>query len=99
MMHIDTKPIDLKLTTPFRIARGVQTVASNAIVQINHNGYTGYGEAAPDEFYGEDDETVRARLPRFESNLFKDTFAKEHLMYQTSNLVPLNTSANPDSPQ
>ena len=49
-MHIDAKPIDLKLTTPFRISRAVTQTAPNAIVQINHKDWTGYGEAAPDEF-------------------------------------------------
>ena len=93
MMHIDTKPIDLKLTTPFRIARGVQTVASNAIVQINHNGYTGYGEAAPDEFYGEDVETVLACVARFAGNLGNDPFAIEDVMNQLDKIIRLNPAA------
>jgi L-Ala-D/L-Glu epimerase / N-acetyl-D-glutamate racemase len=93
MMHIDAKPIDLKLTTPFRIARGVQTVASNAIVQINHNGYTGYGEAAPDEFYGEDVETVLACVARFAGNLGNDPFAIEDVMNQLDKIIRLNPAA------
>jgi L-Ala-D/L-Glu epimerase len=93
MMHIDAKPIDLKLTTPFRIARGVQTVASNAIVQINHNGYTGYGEAAPDEFYGESVETVLACVARFAGNLGNDPFAIEEVMNQLDKIIRLNPAA------
>jgi L-Ala-D/L-Glu epimerase len=93
MMHIDAKPIDLKLTTPFRIARGVQTMASNAIVQINHNGYTGYGEAAPDEFYGEDVETVLACVARFAGNLGNDPFAIEDVMNQLDKIFRLNPAA------
>lgn len=93
MMHIDAKPIDLKLTTPFRIARGVQTVASNAIVQINHNGYTGYGEAAPDEFYGENVETVLACVARFAGNLGNDPFAIEDVMNQLDKIIRLNPAA------
>lgn len=92
-MHIDAKPIDLKLTTPFRIARGVQTVASNAIVQINHDGYTGYGEAAPDEFYGEDVETVLACVARFAGNLGNDPFAIEDVMNQLDKIIRLNPAA------
>jgi len=49
MLHIDAKPVDLRLSTPFRIARGVQNTSSNVIVQIQHNEHVGYGEAAPDE--------------------------------------------------
>jgi L-Ala-D/L-Glu epimerase len=93
MMHIDAKPIDLKLTTPFRIARGVQTVASNAIVHINHNGYTGHGEAAPDEFYGEDVETVLACVARFAGNLGNDPFAIEDVMNQLDKIIRLNPAA------
>lgn len=93
MMHIDAKPIDLKLTTPFRIARGVQTVASNSIVQINHDGYTGYGEAAPDEFYGEDVETVLACVARFAGNLGNDPFAIEDVMNQLDKIIRLNPAA------
>ena len=52
-MHIDAKPIDLKLTVPFRISRGVQHISPNVIVQINHDELTGYGEASPAEYYGE----------------------------------------------
>ena len=59
-MHIDAKPLDLKLTTPFRISRGVQYTSPNAIIEVNHDDYTGYGEASPTEYYGESVETVFA---------------------------------------
>ncbi len=92
-MHIDAKPIELKLTTPFRISRGVQTVASNVVVQINHDGYTGYGEAAPDEFYGENVETVLACIAKFAGNLGDDPFAIEDILNNLEHLIRLNPSA------
>ncbi len=92
-MHIDAKPIDLKLTIPFRISRGMQTVASNALVQINHDGHTGYGEAAPDEFYGENVETVLACIARFAGNLGNDPFAIEDVMSRLDKIIRLNPSA------
>jgi len=46
MLHIDAKPIDLKLTTPFRISRGVQNTSPNVVVQVQYNEHVGYGEAA-----------------------------------------------------
>src|SRR5690242_3199192 len=52
MLHLKAEPIDLKLTTPFRISRGVQNTAANVIVELTHNEYTGYGEAAPSKYYG-----------------------------------------------
>src|SRR5213595_2072103 len=89
-MQIDARPIDLKLTTPFRISRGVQNVASNAIVQINCNGYTGYGEAAPDEFYGENVETVLACISQFAGNLGDDPFVIEDILNNLELIIRLN---------
>jgi L-Ala-D/L-Glu epimerase / N-acetyl-D-glutamate racemase len=91
-MQIDAKPIDLRLTTPFRISRGVQNVASNAIVQINFNGYTGYGEAAPDEFYGENVETVLACISQFAGNLGDDPFVIEDILNNLEHIIRLNPS-------
>jgi L-Ala-D/L-Glu epimerase / N-acetyl-D-glutamate racemase len=92
-MHIDAKPIDLKLTVPFRISRGVQQVASNAVVQINHKEHTGYGEAAPDEYYGENVETVLACVTTFAGNLGDDPFAAEDILNNLDHLIRLNPSA------
>jgi len=92
-MHIDAKPIDLKLTVPFRISRGVQQVASNAVVQINHKEHTGYGEAAPDEYYGENVETVLACISTFAGNLGDDPFAAEDILNNLDHLIRLNPSA------
>src|SRR5713226_7414178 len=92
-MHIDVKPIDLKLTVPFRISRAVQQVASNAVVQINHKEHTGYGEAAPDEYYGENVETVLACITTFAGNLGDDPFATEDILNNLDHLIRLNPSA------
>ena len=92
-MQIDARPIDLRLTTPFRISRGVQNVASNAIVQINFNGQTGYGEAAPDEFYGENVETVLACISQFAGNLGDNPFAIEDILNNLEHIIRLNPSA------
>jgi len=92
-MHIDAKPIDLKLTVPFRISRGVQQVASNAIVQVNHKEYTGYGEAAPDEYYGENVETVLACITTFAGNLGDDPFVIDDIMRHLDKIIRLHPSA------
>src|SRR6266581_3182482 len=91
-MQIDARPIDLRLSTPFRISRGVQNVASNAIVQINFNGHMGYGEAAPDEFYGENVETVLACISQFAGNLGDDPFVIEDILNNLEHIIRLNPS-------
>lgn len=92
-MHIDARPIDLKLTTPFRIARDVQHTASNAIIEINHEEYTGYGEAAPSEYYGESVETVFACITMFAGNLGDDPFVIEDILQYLDKIIRLHPSA------
>ena len=92
-MHIDAKPIDLKLTMAFRISRGVQYTSPNVIVQINHEDFTGYGEASPAEYYGESPETVLACIALFAGNLGNDPFALEDVMEKLDKIIRLNPSA------
>jgi L-alanine-DL-glutamate epimerase-like enolase superfamily enzyme len=62
-MNSRVDALDLTLRTPFRISRGVQLAAHNILVQLEADGLTGIGEAAPSAFYGERRETVLAALP------------------------------------
>ncbi|GAC1345872.1 MAG: dipeptide epimerase [Ktedonobacteraceae bacterium] len=89
-MHIDANPIDLTLTTPFRIARGVQHTSPNIIVQVNFEEYTGYGEASPYEYYGESPETVLACVALFAGNLGNDPFALEDVRERLDKIIRLN---------
>lgn len=93
MIHIDAKPIELNLTTPFRISRGVESTASVAIIRLTHGEYTGYGEAAPDEYYGESQETVLACVAMFAGNLGDDPFAHEDVMQRLNKIIRLNPAA------
>ena len=58
---IRCRRIELSLRHTFRIARGASDVRRNVIVEIEHEGRVGLGEAAPILRYGEDqDSTFRA---------------------------------------
>lgn len=92
-MHIDARPIELKLTTPFRISRTVSQVAPNVTMQISHKEWTGFGEAAPDEYYGETQETVLACVSAFAGNLGDDPFAFEEILNQLDSVIRLHPSA------
>ena len=92
-MHIDARPMDLTLTVPFRISRGVQHTSSNVIVQVNHDEITGYGEASPYEYYGESPETVLACVALFAGNLGNDPFALEDIMEGLDKIIRLNPAA------
>jgi L-alanine-DL-glutamate epimerase-like enolase superfamily enzyme len=74
-LALKARPLDLRLRDPFRIARGVQTVARNVLVEIRHGDRVGRGEAAPSAYYGESQATVLAILPLFQEILGEDPFA------------------------
>ena len=57
------EPLDLPLQNPFGISRRTTTVARNVLVRIEWDGLVGLGEAAPNAYYGESQESVLAWLP------------------------------------
>jgi L-Ala-D/L-Glu epimerase len=93
MLHINAKPIDLKLTTPFRISRAVQYASPNVIVEVKYNEHIGYGEAAPSAYYGESVETVLACIAMFAGNLGDDPFVIEDIMPHLDKIIRLHPSA------
>ena len=46
-MRLDARIQTLRLAETFRIARSSQDEAETVVVAIEHDGVTGYGEAAP----------------------------------------------------
>jgi L-alanine-DL-glutamate epimerase-like enolase superfamily enzyme len=93
MLHLTAQPIDLKLTTPFRISRSVQHTAANVLVELQHNGQTGYGEAAPSSYYGDTRETVLACVQRFADSLGDDPFLIEDITRSLDQRVGRNPAA------
>ena len=92
MLHLNFKPIELKLTTPFRISRGVEYTAPNVIIQVTHNKITGYGEAAQNPYYGETTQTVQACLPLVADHLGDDPFLIDDLHDRLDSIIRLNPS-------
>lgn len=78
-MDVRAEPLDLKLSTPFRISRGTQLVAENVLINLTTDGITGLGEAAPSGFYGEKRATVLAALPFLRARLGEDPFLIEDI--------------------
>ena len=62
-MNARFETVELALDVPFTIARGTTTTTENVVVEIEHDGQTGYGAAAPARHYGETAATVEALLP------------------------------------
>ena len=62
-MNARFETVELALDVPFTIARGTMDATENVVVEIEHDGETGYGAAAPSPHYGETRATVEALLP------------------------------------
>jgi L-alanine-DL-glutamate epimerase-like enolase superfamily enzyme len=54
---------DLPLATPFGISRGTSEVCECVVVELTHEGTTGYGGVTPSSYFGETAETVAETLP------------------------------------
>jgi L-Ala-D/L-Glu epimerase len=67
-LSVRHRPLDLVLRHTFRIARGASDTRQNLLVELEHEGLVGLGEAAPIRRYGEDPESaaraVEAMAPR-----------------------------------
>lgn len=69
-MKLAHQTIELKPKHPFVIARGGYAHHRNVLVRItDDDGLEGYGEAAPNKYYGESVDTVIAALAQFKSVL------------------------------
>ena len=58
-LRIDCIGFRLALTVPFAISRGTAETRDICIARIEHRGATGYGEASPSAFYGDNPEKAR----------------------------------------
>ena len=61
-MKISVSIKKLKPNNPFRIARGEKSFVENVFIKVEHQGITGYGEASPNNYYGENAGDVSTKL-------------------------------------
>ena len=54
---------DLALSAPFGIARGTSETSATVVVELIHEGTTGYGAVSPSAYYDETPESVAGTLP------------------------------------
>jgi L-alanine-DL-glutamate epimerase-like enolase superfamily enzyme len=92
-MKLSFRRYDLKLKHTFTIARGARDVSPVVIVELEHDGIIGYGEAAPSARYGESVESVSAFLSKINWPLFADPFQLESILSYVDGLEIGNTSA------
>src|SRR6266550_7705114 len=94
-MKLSQQTIELKPTHPFVIARGGYAHHRNVIVRItDDDGLEGFGEAAPNRYYGESVATVLAALGQFKPLLERaDPMALESTEAHLNRVLRGNASA------
>ena len=94
-MKLSHQTIELKPTHPFVIARGGYAHHRNVIVRIvDDEGVEGFGEAAPNRYYGESVATVIAALAQFKPLLERaDPMSLESIEGQLNRALRGNASA------
>ncbi len=78
-MELRYRPATLRLGAPFRIARSTDVEVALVEVSITIDGVTGYGEAAPQDHYGESVASASAFLDQAGPMLGSDPFALEEI--------------------
>ena len=94
-MKLSHQTIELNPTHPFVIARGGYSHHRNVIVRLTDNdGLDGYGEAAPNRYYGESVPTVIAALGQFKPVLDRaDPLSLEAVESHLNRVLRGNASA------
>ena len=94
-MRLSHQTIELNPTHPFVIARGGYAHHRNVIVRLtDDDGVEGFGEAAPNRYYGESVSTVIAALGQFKPILERaDPFSLESVEAHLNRVLAGNASA------
>jgi L-alanine-DL-glutamate epimerase-like enolase superfamily enzyme len=73
------RTVTLALREPFSISRSTDETVDSVFVEIEHDGLAGYGEASPQEHYGESVGSASAFLAEADSLLGDDPFALDEV--------------------
>ncbi|HEY0895924.1 MAG TPA: dipeptide epimerase [Sphingobacteriaceae bacterium] len=89
-MKLTATPFDLELRYPFTISKFSRTSTPIMLVQIEHEGITGYGEASMVPYMGESVETATAFLKKTDLSWVKFPFSFEEVTGYLDSLAPGN---------
>ena len=74
-MRLEWETHEVRTRFEFRIAHGSRRTHRNTFVRIEHEQWTGLGEASPSHYYGESPQSVEGALAAFAAALGDDPFA------------------------
>lgn len=92
-MKLRIRPYTLELQDEFSIANSSRTTTPAMLVEVEHAGVIGYGEAAMPPYLGESQATAAAFLAQIDLAQFPDPFAREEILPATDGIAPGNPAA------
>ena len=87
-MKMSWAPYELKLAHVFTVATYSRTTTPDVQLQIEYDGFTGYGEASMPPYLGHTVESVCAFLEKVDLSQFADPFCIEDIMAYVDSLSP-----------
>lgn len=89
-MKISYKPFELTLKHPFTIAKFSRTSTPIMLMEINHEGFTGYGEASMVPYMGENMDTANAFMSKVDLSWLKAPFDFDEVVNYLDSIAPGN---------
>nr|WP_319265772.1 dipeptide epimerase [uncultured Draconibacterium sp.] len=92
-MKLHFKPFELQLKHTFTLATSSRTTTPVMLVELEHDGLVGYGEASMPPYLGESHETVARFLKKVDLSGFNDPFRMDDILEYIDQLEPGNKAA------
>ncbi len=92
-MELTSRPFTLELRHRFTLASGSRTTTPVVLVELRHDGHTGYGEASLPPYLGESQASVAAFLSNIDFTKYPDPFRLETILADIDALAPGNHAA------
>jgi L-alanine-DL-glutamate epimerase-like enolase superfamily enzyme len=92
-MELSLRPYPLELRHRFTIASGSRTTTPAVLVELHHEGFTGYGEASLPPYLGETPETVADFFSKTDLTKFDDPFRLETILSDIDATAPGHPAA------
>ena len=92
-LELSFYPYELQLQHTFTVSSYSRNTTPGVQVEINYEGYTGYGEASMPPYLGQSVESVTTFLKRVNLKQFKDPFRLEDILTYVDSLSPGDSAA------
>lgn len=92
-MKLSFRPYNLQLKYPFKIANYSRTTTPVVLVELEHNGIVGYGEASLPQYLGATQETVMQFLSQLDLAQFNDPTEIDKILDYVDSFADGNTAA------